>query len=116
MSLDTFDPSLLGDWTKVPGFINGEHVATAFLNGNEVHFVIDAPWRNKAIQKDRLLAFVDELLRTAGFLTTRIKKDRTTQIRFVTRLGFRKTWTDGTFDYFFLGSISKGTLHDSLRT
>jgi hypothetical protein len=116
VSAASFDPSLFSDWEEVRGFVGDERVATAYLRGSEVHFIVDVAWRCKAIQKDRLITFLKDLLDQAGYLTTRVQRDRYAQARFVRRLGFTKTWSDDNFDYFFLGSISKGKLHDSLRT
>ena len=38
--LNGADASLFDDWEVVPGYIDGEHAATAVLKGTEIHFCI----------------------------------------------------------------------------
>jgi hypothetical protein len=81
----------------------GERAAAGLLKGTEVHFIVAPEWRRRLIRRDNAKAFLSALLRDCGgMLTTRILLDSAGPAAFVDRIGFKKTWSDGTFNYFAL--------------
>ena len=65
-------PSSFDGWELIPGYINQEHVCTAILKGNEIHFGIKQEYRKKLIQRKRTREYLKPLLERKVFLTTRI--------------------------------------------
>ena len=49
--------------------------------------------------------FVKPLIETRGYLTTRVLHEKSFQTAFIERIGFRRTWSDDQFSYFYLGSL-----------
>ena len=96
---------LLHDFEAVPGYVDGQLVATLLKKGTEVHFAIDKKYRGKTINRRRLREFLRPALEERGYLTTRLLLDRKGQQRFIERLGFKKTWSDGQCNYFILTEL-----------
>lgn len=99
------DLSLLDDWEVIPGFIDGVHAATALLKGTEIHFGIVPAFRRKAILRRRTQEFLRPLLERRGYLVTRVQLESHNKRRFVERVGFKPTWSDGQFQFYLLGSL-----------
>ena len=91
-------------WDVVPGYINGQHAATAVIKGSEVHFGLVPGFRHR-ITRGRVRGFLQPLLDRHGFLTTRILLSSQDKRRFVERVGFMPTWNDGKFQYYLLGNL-----------
>ncbi len=94
----------LADWEVVPGYIDGQHAATAVIKGSEVHFGLVPEFRHR-ITRRRVREFLEPLLERHGFLTTRILLLSQDKRRFVERVGFMPTWNDGKFQYYLLGDL-----------
>lgn len=100
-----FDASLFNDWEIIPGYIDGEHAATALLKGTEIHFGIAPGFRRRAVLRERTREFLRPMLERRGFLTTRVLLGAHDKKRFVERVGFASTWADETFQYYLLGQL-----------
>jgi hypothetical protein len=92
----------LGDWELVPFIVNNKIAGAVARKGTEVHFVLKKEARALALQKNRIVQFLHRLLEQDGYLTTRIMQGDIEATRFVERLGFGFTWTDGSFNYYML--------------
>lgn len=104
--LEGLDGSAFADWEVVPGFIDGEHAATAVLKGTEIHFGIVPKFRKRAAVRRRLAGeFIGPLLARWGFLTTRVLLTSVDKKRFVERVGFKPTWSDHVFQYYMLSEL-----------
>lgn len=99
------DASAFDGWTVVPGFIDGQHAATAVVNGTEIHFALVPEFRHKAVLRQRTQEFIRPLLKQWGFLTTRVPLASRAKQRFVERVGFKQTWADEKFQYYLLGEL-----------
>ena len=90
----------LDKWEMVPLEIDGEVAGLAAVDGTEIHFALSPDWRGKAITRARTRDFFTPLMARRGYLTTRTMDARPEQVDFITRLGFRHTWTqDGIGHY-----------------
>lgn len=98
-------PCTFEGWEIIPGYLNQEHVCTAILKGNEIHFGIVREHRKKVIQRKRTREFIQPLLDRKSFLTTRIILKDSFKQKFVERIGFTKTWSDETFQYYILTKL-----------
>ena len=98
-------PTSFEGWELIPGYIDQEHVCTAILKGNEIHFGIKKEFRKKLIQRKRTREYLQPLLERKTFLTTRIVLKDLYKQRFVERLGFRKTWADDIFNYYMMTKL-----------
>ena len=86
-------------WTKVVSRCGG---CTAAILGSEIHVEFN---RTGVIRRGATREFLDPLLQTWGYLTSRsFKGDRRTR-RFLERLSFKHTWSDDEFDYFILTAL-----------
>ena len=99
------DASVFDEWEVVPGFIDGQHAATAIVRGTEIHFALVPEFRHSAVLRQRTREFLRPLFERHGFLTTRVLLTGTAQRRFVQRMGFKPTWNDGFFQYYMLSEL-----------
>lgn len=99
------DASAFTGWEVVPGYLDGQHAATAVVKGTEIHFAIVPQFRRKAVLRCRAQEFLRPLLERRGFLTTRVLLESEDNKRFVERVGFKPTWHDETFQYYLLGQL-----------
>lgn len=97
----------LVDWEFHAYERGGEVQAIAALDGTEIHFAIAPDWRHKVIARRRTQEFLAPLMERRGFLTTRAEPIETNH-RFLSRLGFEKTWNDGQFDHYILIELPFG--------
>ncbi len=97
--------SAFDGWEVVPGYLDGEHAATAVVKGTEIHFAIVPQFRRKAVLRRRTQEFLRPLFERRGFLTTRVPRGSDKNKRFVERVGFKPTWQDETFQYYLLGNL-----------
>lgn len=96
---------LVGSWETVSYHRHGEEVAGALVRGTEIHFMISPEHRGRIFPRRVISEFIAPIFNRSGYLTTRCKPDDALSIRFVTRVGFVKTWHDGLFDHFMLTEI-----------
>lgn len=96
---------LLHECEAVPYYQDGKVVAAAARLGTEIHFAVDAAVRRRLITRKRAREFLQPLLENFGFLTTRLLLDRAGQQKFIERIGFKKTWSDGKYNYFMLTDL-----------
>lgn len=97
--------SWLIDWDVLPLMHAGEHIATAVVKGNEIHFAAVQGARPKGSCRGAVRAFLQPLLEQKTYLTTRVRFERSEQLKFVQRVGFKPTWKDQQFQYFLLGDL-----------
>ncbi len=95
----------LHDWESIPGYVDGVLVASIIKKGTEVHFAISKECRGKTINRQRTREFLRPLFEEEGFLTTKLLPDHKGPQRFIERIGFKKTWSDGRFNYFMLTEL-----------
>lgn len=106
LSISRYDTlQLLHECEAIPGYVDGQLVATLLRKGTEVHFAISKAYRGKTINRRRTREFLQPVLDEHGFLTTRLLHDRKGQQRFIERIGFKKTWSDARFNYFMLTDL-----------
>lgn len=91
----------LSGWEAVPLVLDGQLAACAIVRGPEIHFACHAAHRRRFTAR-RVRAFLAPLIARHGYLTTRVRAGRAAPARFVARIGFAPTWSDGTFDYYLL--------------
>lgn len=99
-------PGSVEGWEFIPHKEAGELAAVAALRGTEIHFAVAPGWRHRVIQRSRTRAFLAPLIERAGFLTTRsndMKHDR-----FLTGLGFVRTWSEGAMNHYMLTELPFG--------
>lgn len=70
--------------------------------GTEVHFEIDPAHRRRLLSKKTLREILQPVMEKFGYLTTKIPVECEEDLKFVERVGFQKTWTDGEFEYLML--------------
>lgn len=74
----------------------------AALKGSEIHVEFTRPG---VIARGRVREFLEPLMARQGFLTTRVPAGDKVHARFVTKLGFKPTWSDAEFNYFILTEL-----------
>lgn len=96
---------ILHNWDVIPGYVDGELVASIIHCGTEVHFAISKSARGKTISRRRTREFLKPLFDEKGFLTTRLLHRHKGPQRFIERIGFVKTWSDDEYNYFMLTEL-----------
>ena len=99
--------SLRDAWTLHPYMVGDEVRALAAMSGAEIHFAIAPQWRHRTIARQRTRDFLAPLFEVHRFLTTRTEPDEKHH-RFLTRLGFERTWSDGKYDHYFMHELPFG--------
>lgn len=97
--------SLLANWEAVPLVIRDEVAGIGIVNGTEIHFALAPAYRNKGIQRTRCRVYFAPLLERRGYLTTRVYGDDQKAMRFIERLGFQRTWTEGPISHYMLSGL-----------
>lgn len=108
MGAEVLDTLVAQGATFEPLMIDGALAGAALVNGTEIHFVAAPEWREGRLGKRRVIReFLSGLLAKSelGFLTTRVLNTRTTEQAFVRRVGFQKSWDDGTQTFYMLSAI-----------
>ena len=95
----------LEPWEAVEHLVDGQLAASAIVKGTEIHFAIAPAYRRRLIRKENTRAFLAPLMELRGFLTTRLKLEHAAERRFVERIGFVPTWSDGQFQYYLLDRL-----------
>ena len=71
-----------------------------------MHVALVEGWRPRGSYRGLIRYMLEPLFAVHGFLTTKLRMgDHLKEHEFVTRLGFRKTWSDGDFQYYLLGAM-----------
>lgn len=96
----------LADWEMIPLTVGDDVRAIAAMQGSEIHFAVAPQWRGRTITRRRTREFLSPLFGIHGFLTTRSIDGR--HHAFLTRLGFERTWSDGTVDYYMMAELPFG--------
>lgn len=92
---------LLAGWELVPLVIDGVERGGAILAGTEIHFALAPEWRGRSFTTARVREFLTPLVDRLGFLTTRAPTDAGRH-RFLSRLGFERTWSASGVDHYML--------------
>jgi len=100
-----YTTAIFDGWEVVPGMVGETHVCTAILKGTEIHFFVVPEQRRKALLRGRMQAWIEPLFDRFGFLTTRVLQEHVGEMRFVERVGFKRTWADQHFQYYMLGRL-----------
>ena len=95
-------------WEFKPYVQDGQVRAIAALSGFEIHFAIAPEFRHRVIARHRTREFLAPLLEDKGFLTTRTEPDEGRH-KFLTRIGFERTWNDGALDHYMLAALPWAT-------
>lgn len=95
----------MADWNLTPIMVDGEHVGTLANLGTEVHIALIEGWKPRSSYRGAIRAFLQPIFDVHGFLTTKLRYSDVKERAFIERVGFRKTWADGNFQYFLLGSM-----------
>lgn len=99
-------------WVEIPYIKNGQKVARALCCGTEIHFEIAPGHEHKVIFRHVTREFLKPMFDKHGLLTTKTWIGDEVNARFITRLGFEKTWSDAEYDYYILTALpfeKKGT-------
>ncbi len=94
----------MAGWEFVPHFSNGKVAAIAALLGTEIHFCVSPHWRCRVIAKTRTREFLRPMLERRGYLTTSAIKGGISH-EFLDRLGFKRTWDDGSVSHYMLTEL-----------
>lgn len=95
-------------WETVPFLVSGVRVGASIVQGTEIHFALSPQWRPRASARAAVRAHLAPLLERRGFLTTRVLHSRQAQQRFVQRVGFTPTWSDGQTQFYMLTELPFG--------
>lgn len=88
-----------GGWEIVTSSCGG---CTAAVAGTEVHVEFGG---GLVLNRRTVREFLRPLFDRMGMLTTRTPVGDEASSRFVSRLGFRKTWGDDAFDYYSMTAL-----------
>jgi hypothetical protein len=99
-----FEP-VADPWQEMFYEKDGQRVARLMHVGTEVHFEILPEYRHKVIFRDVTREFLKPVFDKQGFLTTKALVDDVVNQRFVRRLGFVETWSDGIYRYYMMTAL-----------
>jgi hypothetical protein len=92
------EESVQHGWELVPFAPKGKVTALLAIKGSEIHVEI----RERSMFRNTVTVFLEDLRKRFGFLTTRCAAGDSRSRRFITKIGFAPTWSDGEFEYFIL--------------
>ena len=95
----------LKDWKAVAVKDGDQHVATLITKGCEMHIALVPGYKPRACKRGVIKSFLRPMFDSFGYVTTRVRHSRLNEKRFVERVGFKATWKDAEFQYYFLGSM-----------
>ena len=95
----------LKGWESIDYIIGSEVAGSGLIKGTEIHVTLGEKHRKHGLRRDAIRAFLLPLLNREGYLTTRILVDHKEQQKFIERIGFEKTWSDGRFNYYLLANL-----------
>lgn len=87
-----------GDWEQIE-----DETGWLLVKGTEVHVCAKPQGRGRVVTRRKIREVLGPVLARFGMLTTRAKKDD--PATFVRRMGFKKSWSDGVFDYYVLTAL-----------
>jgi hypothetical protein len=91
----------LVNWEIRPIESQGKQVGELMIQNNEVHFALNKEFRRRMGRGKLMRSVVDGLVREKGFIVTKLFPHDPLQ-RLIERMGFRKTHSDSSFQYFWL--------------
>ena len=91
----------MADWEMCPLVVDGIERGGAAVRGTEIHVAIAPKWRCATMARQRVRDFLAPLIGRAGFLTTRAVPNLAHH-RFLSRLGFARTWQQPGVDHYML--------------
>ena len=94
----------MAEWEMHPLVVDGIERGGAAVRGTEIHVAIAPKWRYATIARQRVRTFLAPLMGRAGFLTTRVVPNPVHH-RFLSRLGFAKTWQQPGIDHYMLCAL-----------
>lgn len=95
----------LGGWAFHQLCVDNEVAAVAAMRGTEIHFACNPTWRRRLITRRRTREFLGPLFDEFGFLTTRAQSHAAREIKFITRLGFVRTYEGLTINHYMLSEL-----------
>ena len=95
----------LKGWESVDYLIRDELAGNGLIKGTEIHVTLGEQFRKRGLRREAIRAFLRPLFEREGYLTTRVLVDHKEQQKFVERIGFEKTWSDGRFNYYLLAHL-----------
>jgi hypothetical protein len=95
-------------WQEVLHLKDGQPVARLLRSGTEVHFEVASGHEHKVIYRHVTRNFLRPVFDEFGLLTTKTERDDEVNKRFITRLGFRHSWSDADYDYYMLTALPFG--------
>ncbi len=102
----------LAGWSLIPIVVNGKERGGAILRGTEIHVALSPEWRGRTITRARAREFLEPLMAGFGFLTTRAIAGAGHH-RFLSGIGFKKTWSGGGVDHYMLSEAPLGRTRSS---
>lgn len=86
------------DWDRIE-----DDTGWLLVKGTEVHVCAKPGCRGRTVTRRKIREVLGPVLARLGMLTTRTMKDD--PAAFVRRMGFKKSWSDGVFDYYVLTAL-----------
>jgi hypothetical protein len=80
----------------------GEDVAVLVYCGTEVHLNVKPGHQGRVLSRKALRELAAPIMDQWGFITTKLPIGSDKDREFIERIGFSKTWSSETFDYFIL--------------
>lgn len=93
----------LSGWTVVPHMHGGAVGAYAIVDGTEIHYTMLPTAPRSMLSRRSIREFLEPFFSRRGYLTTRAVPGADTS--FIERLGFVKTWSDSSANYFMLTAL-----------
>ena len=94
----------MAGWEMCPLVVDGVERGGAAVRGTEIHVAIAPKWRHATMARQRVRDFLAPLMDRAGFLTTRVVPNLGHH-RFLSRLGFARTWQQPGVDHYMLCAL-----------
>lgn len=87
-----------GDWERIE-----DETGWLLVKGTEVHVCAKRGCEGRVVTRRKINEILGPVLARFGMLTTRTFKDNPAP--FLRRMGFKKSWSDGVFDYYVLTAL-----------
>jgi hypothetical protein len=105
-TMDEAKFSLIG-WEIRPLMQGDTQVGELMIQNNEVHIALHESFRKRIGRVQFMRKQISSLLAEKGFVVTKLFANDTKMKPLLELMGFRKTNTDGEFDYFWLDEETK---------
>jgi hypothetical protein len=86
------------DWERIE-----DDTGWLLIKGTEVHVCAKSGCEGRVVTRRKIREVLGPVFKRFGMLTTRTMKDD--PATFVRRMGFKKSWSDGVFDYYVLTAL-----------